>query len=75
VNWTDSSILDLFFFRHYLFPTPGRGNKKPKTPKLRLEHAAEKVKTDLGPLAKRLKFKIYTRQAGGGLVELICGNS
>lgn len=75
VNWTDSSILDLFFFRHYLFPTPGSGNRKPKTPKLRLEHAAEKVKTDLGPLANRLRFKIYTRKAGGSLVELIGGNS
>lgn len=74
VNWTDSSILDLFFFRHYLFPTPGRGNRKPRTPKLRLEHAAEKVAKDLGPLAKRLKFKIYTRKAGGGLVELISEN-
>ncbi|WP_141396412.1 hypothetical protein [Polaromonas sp. AET17H-212] len=71
VNWTDSGILDLYFFRHLLFPTPGRGNLRPATPKRRLEHAVAKVQDDLGPLATRLKFKVYTRKHGGGVIELM----
>lgn len=65
INWTDSSILDLYFFRHYLFPTPGKGNRRPRTIMDKVQHAAEKVGADMAPLAKKLKFNVYTRERGG----------
>ena len=26
VDWINSTVVDLFFLRHYLFPAPGKGN-------------------------------------------------
>lgn len=72
VDWVDSSALDLFFFRHFLFPNPGRGNPMPRTTRDRLAYATTRINADMAPLAKRLGFHVFVRQQGnGGIVDLI----
>ena len=61
VDWIDSSAIDLVFLRHFLFPTPGTGNKKPTTKLARLRYAAKRVCTDMAPLVERLGFHVYVR--------------
>ena len=71
VDWVDSSALDLCFFRHFLFPSPGRGKKMPNTMQRRLIYAVNRTCTDMGPLAKRLGFHVFYRRQGGGIADLM----
>lgn len=71
VDWVDSSALDLCFFRHFLFPTPGRGNRLPNTVRRRLEYAVSRIRDDMEPLADRLGFHVFVRQEGGRIVDLL----
>lgn len=71
VEWSDSGTLDLYFFRHFLFPTPGTGNTKPNTVRQRLEFATTQVTCDMAPLVKRLGLKVFVRKQQGGLRELV----
>lgn len=64
VDWIDSSALDLFFMRHFLFPSPGTGNKMPKTDIERLKYAAKRIRQDMRPLATRLEFHVFIRSPG-----------
>lgn len=71
VDWIDSSALDLCFFRHFLFPSPGRGIRMPTTPTRRVTYAADRILADMGPLAKRLGFHVFVRRQGGGIIDLL----
>jgi hypothetical protein len=61
-DWIDSGVLDLFFLRHFLFPTPGKGNPKPSKTRDRLDYACARVRADMAPLAKRLGMHVFVRQ-------------
>lgn len=65
VDWVDSSVLDLFFLRHYLFPEPGPGVSRPRTQLQRLAFAVERVRAMMHELAFSVGFRVYTRKRGG----------
>lgn len=69
VDWIDSSALDLIFLRHFLFPSPGSGTKKPTTSYQRLRYAVDRVKTDMQPFVRRLEFHVYVRSPGKGPIK------
>ena len=71
VDWVDSSALDLCFFRHFLFPTPGKGTPLPNTAQRRLEYAVRRIRADMEPLTKRLGFHVFLRREGGRIVDLL----
>ena len=70
VDWIDSTVVDLFFLRHYLFPAPGKGNSAPNTVRKRVVHACKMVATNMPSLARRLEFHVYLRKKGpGGYID------
>ena len=71
MNWVDSSVLDLCFFRHFLFPTPGSGTPLPNTSQRSVEYAVKRIRSDMEPLAKRLGFHVFVRREGGRIVDLM----
>lgn len=73
VDWIDSSVLDLFFLRHLLFATPGKGHKAPKTSAERVRYAAKKTNTSVSGLARELGFHVFVRKPykSGEIEDLI----
>ncbi len=61
-DWIDSGVLDLFFLRHFLFPTPGKGTAMPIDVRARLGYACKRIRGDMAPLAKRLGLHVYARE-------------
>lgn len=70
-DWIDSGVLDLSFFRHFLFPRPPRKSAALNTTQRRLRYAVERIQEDMGPLAERLGFHVYVRRQGGGIIDLL----
>ena len=66
VDWIDSSVIDLFFLRHYLFPEPGRGRARPITHAARLKYAVAQVRDKMHELAFSTGFHAYVRVRGPG---------
>lgn len=64
IDWIDSTVLDMFFFRNLFFPSPGRGKLKPTTPSQRLEYAVRRVCDCMPELARSTGFHVYTRKKG-----------
>jgi hypothetical protein len=73
IDWIDSSALDLFWLRHLLFATPGKGKAKPETPMKKLDYAVERTRRLMPGLAQDLKFHVFTRKKGpaGGIEDLM----
>lgn len=73
VDWVDSSLLDLFFLRHFLFPSPGHGHRRPRTVMQRLNYAVERTCTQMNQLALDMEFHVYVRRhgRGGGIRDLV----
>ena len=73
VDWVDSSVLDLYFLRHFLFPSPGSGRRRPKTVMQRLKYGVERTCTQMRQLALDTEFHVYVRRSGrgGGIRDLV----
>jgi hypothetical protein len=61
IDWIDTGVLDLFFLRHFLFPKPGRGHKRPRTTLQRLRYATERICDYMPELARQTQFHVYVR--------------
>ena len=59
VDWMESTLLDVLFFRHLLGRTTG-------TPTQRVRKTARYVEKHAGGLCKHLSFQVYTRRPGSG---------
>ena len=70
-DWVDSGALDLFFLRHFLFPTP-EGRRKKKSSKVfdKLSYACDQISGDMPNLAHRLGFHVFAK-VGGDIVDLM----
>ena len=72
VDWIDSTALDIFFLKCFLFPSPGRGRTMPRSTNDRLAFASRHINQDMGPFARRLGFHVFVRRNGnGGIKDLI----
>lgn len=66
VDWVDSSVLDLFFLRHFLFPSPGSGHRRPRTWMQKLKFSVDRTCTQMSQLALDTEFHVYVRRSGPG---------
>jgi hypothetical protein len=70
----ESTLLDLFFLRHLVFPNPDLRRYDPLTTTLdRVEYAASRVRESMPKLAEQMGFHVFRRKHGnaGGVVDLL----
>jgi hypothetical protein len=66
-DWIDSTLLDVFFLQHFLFPHPGSGPRQtPSTAPERLAFATQRVRKEMGGLSAKLKFRVWARERKTG---------
>jgi hypothetical protein len=74
IDWMESTLLDLFFLRHLVFPNPDLRRYDPLTTTLdRVEYAASRVRESMPKLAEQMGFHVFRRKHGnaGGVVDLL----
>jgi hypothetical protein len=74
IDWMESTLLDLFFIRHLIFPNPDLRKYDPLSTALdRVEYAASRVKEIMPNLATQMGFHVFRRKHGnaGGVVDLM----
>jgi hypothetical protein len=65
-DWLDSTVLDLLFLKHYLYPSQRGRAGNPETSDRRLRFAVKRVAKQMGGLATALRFSVYRRRKGRG---------